>query len=335
MTALSPRLQMLLTHARRRPTDEAAELLLADLGSGGSPAEAVRRLAETVQAEIGRCWQENTISAVEEHLATVVVEQALISLERTHRGSVPPSPGRRVVLACPEGEAHTLASRMAGLLLRWDGWETIALGGPAPADDLRDWLLEARPDAVAVTCVTSLGLRGVPDVAEAARAAGVPCVCGGGGFGPDGRYAAPLGVRWAPDPESIEAALARPEPASDGLAERARRCDDLSQIIQTTVAAGCIRLGLDLPALAVHTEREWAQTRSDLTLILRYLAAALLTGLDEPFRDLVAWMQVATTSRGLPADLLTHELQALHGVLPRTHGEARAVLEQAISDSAG
>lgn len=334
MAAVSPRVQMLLAHARKRPTDEAAELLLAEIGNHHSAPELLRLLADTVQAEVGREWQHNGISVVEEHVASVVVEQALVLLERSRRDAVPLTRLGRIVMACPEGEAHTLASRMAALLFRWAGWEPILLGGPAPADDLRDFLASSAPDAVALTCVTGLGLRGVPDVAAAARAIGVPCVAGGSGFGAGGRHARRLGVRWAATPEAVAEVLKEPEPAPepDDLPERIRRYDELAQVVQTTVGAACIRLSLDLPVLMSYSEQEWARTRDELSLLLRYLGAAVLVDDWGVFADVVAWDRVAMASRGLPDDLLTAQLRALHAVLPRPHSAARTILVQVLAD---
>ncbi len=330
-TQVSPRVRMLLTHARLRPTDEAAELLLAEIGDDDPPPAVVRRLADTVQFEIGRSWQLSQISAVEEHLATVVVEHALSALER--RSTVLPRTRHgRIVLVCPEGEIHTLAARMAAVLLRWDGWESITLGGPAPPEDLRDWLAQARPAAVAISCVTSLGLRGLLDVAAAAEEAGVPCVAGGSGIGPDDSLARRLGVRWAARPEDIVEALAQPVPHVDpgDLADRVRRCDDLRQIVPTTVSAACIRLSLDVPDLRFHTDRDWDRTRGDLSLMLRFLAAALLAADDAVLTEFLVWQQVASSSRGLPEQLLSTRAHALLAVLPRRNEAARDLLIRAV-----
>jgi hypothetical protein len=134
---------------------------------------------------------------------------------------VEPTTGR-IVVACVEGEWHSLPARMASELLRLRGWDVTFLGPSVPADDLAARVRQLAPDAVGLSCSVPLFLKGANRSIVACRAVGVPVVAGGTGFGDEGRYAIRLGADgWTADPRLTPAIVGGragggPRPAPDG-----------------------------------------------------------------------------------------------------------------------
>lgn len=89
---------------------EALRLIIDEgLHCGASVQELQRRVIHEAQRETGVLWQENRISIAEEHMATAISNQALAHLFRHAASS--PSNGRKVVVACVEGELHDFPAR--------------------------------------------------------------------------------------------------------------------------------------------------------------------------------------------------------------------------------
>ena len=76
---------------------------------------------------------------------------------------------------------------MASELLGLRGWDVTFLGPSVPADDLAAHLRQLLPDAAGLSCSVPLFLKGALRSIDACRAAGVPVIAGGAGFGAGGR----------------------------------------------------------------------------------------------------------------------------------------------------
>jgi MerR family transcriptional regulator, light-induced transcriptional regulator len=179
--------------------------LVVELAEAGTPAEElVLQVLAPAQREVGRRWQEGRWSVAQEHAATAVTDTALGLLTL----DVEPEGVGSAVLACVEGEWHTLPARMAAEVLRLRGWDVTFLGPSLPADDLAAFVSRCRPDAVGLSCSMPVSIKGAARSIDACRHAGVPVLAGGPGFGPQGRYAIGLGATaWAPDPLTAAAVM--------------------------------------------------------------------------------------------------------------------------------
>jgi methanogenic corrinoid protein MtbC1 len=68
------------------------------------------------------------VTVAQEHFASRFIEGRMLALARGwNRG-----PGRRIVLACPPGEQHTLPLVCFGLIMRNRGWRNVYLGADTP-----------------------------------------------------------------------------------------------------------------------------------------------------------------------------------------------------------
>ncbi|HXG58791.1 MAG TPA: MerR family transcriptional regulator [Thermoanaerobaculia bacterium] len=125
--------------------------------------------------EIGRRWEERTLSVDIEHRAT---EIAIAELERLRP---PMQRGRLAFLACPPGERHDVPLRMARLVFEWAGWRTEFAGADLPWSAAREAIERARPAIAAFSAHTRLPF-GDPeflDLAAECRERGVTVIAGG------------------------------------------------------------------------------------------------------------------------------------------------------------
>jgi len=335
LTTLGAPALQLLQIVLARSTRDAAAFILAQLDAGQALATLVTEVLAPVQVEVGERWQRNALSTADEHAATAVVDNALATLALTGSAGQFVDRGSMAVV-CAEGDWHTLPARMAAELWRWDGWDVIFLGGSLPPGDLGTWLSAARPDVLAVTCSVPLFIPGTLRVGETSAAAGVPCVVGGRGLGPDARRADALGLRWAASPAGLEAALDAPPPAGRAaeLTDRRSESQDLESSIEDVVDAAIGVLTDRLPAIRDYTPRQMSHTEKDYAYIVRFLCAAVLCDDPRLFSEFLDWQQTVLTSRGLPPSVLPTSMAALADVIPENYRRAYALCRTAAGSQA-
>lgn len=95
--------------------------------AGASVAQLSADVVQAAQHEIGRLWQENAISIAQEHQATAIAQVALAYLYDL----APPAldNGKKVLVACVEGELHEFPARLVADALDLAGFHTEARYG--------------------------------------------------------------------------------------------------------------------------------------------------------------------------------------------------------------
>ncbi|HEY1333011.1 MAG TPA: cobalamin-dependent protein [Myxococcaceae bacterium] len=129
---------------------EAVRLLMEEgIGRGNSVIDLHLQVVQQAQREIGRLWEQNSISVAQEHQATAVSQLALAHLyQQTVRR---PSVGKSVLVACVEGELHDLGARICADVLDLHGFAVRFLGANVPTDCLVGFVEGTRPDLVALS----------------------------------------------------------------------------------------------------------------------------------------------------------------------------------------
>lgn len=162
---------------------EALAVVRDALATGLSVPRVHLELIQAAQYEIGRLWESNQISIAEEHQATAISQLALASLydalPRARRN------GKRVLLACVEGELHDMGSRIVADFLEMDGFEVRLLGANVPAESLAQRVVAEAPDLVALSATMSFHLQALERAVTAVRATPrgeVPILVGGRAF---------------------------------------------------------------------------------------------------------------------------------------------------------
>jgi len=79
--------------------------------------------------QIGEMWYQGNASVHQEHFAS---ELAARKLQTLISSAPKPIHTERILLGCPEGETHTISALMLTLLLKFQGFDVIYLGGNVP-----------------------------------------------------------------------------------------------------------------------------------------------------------------------------------------------------------
>jgi methanogenic corrinoid protein MtbC1 len=295
----------------------ATRVVTALLDDGVPAQRLIVDLIGGAQQRVGELWASNQWSVAREHAATAVGERALAAVAA--RTTAHPTRGR-IALACVDGEWHGLPARMFAELLRLDGWRVDFLGASVPGRHLIVHLHQTGPDAVALSCMLPTRLPRAHAAITACRAAGVPVIAGGRGFGPGGRYAERLGAQvWAATGEDAVARLAgdwpprdATDPHVDGSSLGSSLGDFLGEEEYThlvrcrpqLIATAMDRLPAVYPPAHDYDPAQTESTSEDMGHIADFLAAALYIGEPGVFLDFVTWTTEVLGSRGVPATAL-------------------------------
>jgi hypothetical protein len=193
-----------------------------------------------------------------------------------------------------------------------------------PADHLEQLLHELGPDVTAISCALPTRLVEARRAIELSRAAGVPVLVGGRGFGADGRWANVLGAdAWAPDARTALATLAElpafttPAPplapaAAESTALRMRTTAIVDESVQRMLARR--------PDVARYDERQRRRTEEDVAYIVEFLGAAHFVGDVTLFTEFVHWLRDVLVARNVPAATLTAGLAVIGEVVAAQPG---------------
>jgi excisionase family DNA binding protein len=145
----------------------------------------VARTAGAALARLGALWEAGAVSILEEHRAS---ERLARALARVGEG-LPLDPGApRALLACAEGDDHTLGLALVELVLREAGWAADWAGRRTPTDALAPALAGVRMLCVSASSASrdARALERQADaLARVARSTGVVLVLGGTGAWPE------------------------------------------------------------------------------------------------------------------------------------------------------
>lgn len=133
---------------------EALRLLVEEGLNKGVPAQDLQlRVIQAAQYEIGRLWQENRVSIAQEHMATAISQLALAHLyPHLPREQ---SRGKRVIIACVEGEQHEMGGRIAADVLETNGFDVRYLGASVPTESLVTMVSADPPDVLCLSVTMS------------------------------------------------------------------------------------------------------------------------------------------------------------------------------------
>ncbi len=130
---------------------EALRLIVEDGLALGLSCQEVHRVIGRAQQEIGRLWQEDRITVAQEHMATAISQVVLSHVYQY--ADAPSSNGKKVLVACVEGELHDFPARLVADSLDLAGFELRYLGASVPTEGLLRMIGEERP-ALLVLSVT-------------------------------------------------------------------------------------------------------------------------------------------------------------------------------------
>lgn len=307
---------------RRSATGLALGLLEA-----GVPAEdIISGLIARGQVMVGLGWQEGSWTVAMEHRASNIAESVLTAVAETAMmapNALPEGSRGVAVVACTEGEWHVLPGRLASETLRLRGVDVTFIGPSVPAADLADILGQEHAPVVALSCSMQMSLAGAWRSITALRAVGILIVCGGRGFGPQGRWGLALGAdQWAPDFASgadlVSAGMVGPTPGPrppQGDPAAIAEVGDLERDFEAIIEQGIATALGRWPGLADSPSGVRA-TREDLASTLRAVQSAVIVGDQEVLATYITWFESVLAARGLPLSFVPGGLALLLEVLP-------------------
>ena len=161
---------------------EALRLVIDEgIQKGATVLDVQLKVIQEAQRELGLLWQENTISIAQEHMATAISNMALSHLY--DYATRAPSNGKKVVIACVEGELHDFPARLVADALDLAGFEVRYLGASVPTDSLLSLLDEEQPDLLALSVTMTFNVPSLRTATARARAetrGKMPIAIGGG-----------------------------------------------------------------------------------------------------------------------------------------------------------
>lgn len=162
---------------------EALRWSLRGLETGHAASDIQQHVIEAAQREIGRLWEENAISVADEHMATAISQTALAFLyDRAPRAK---DNGKRVWVACVEGEQHDFPARLVADALDLAGFDVRYLGANVPTQNILEMLERETPDVLALSITMAFNIHSLGDAVARIRAAvggKVPIAVGGGAY---------------------------------------------------------------------------------------------------------------------------------------------------------
>lgn len=285
-----------------------------DLLDQGVPSDAVIiDLLGAAQRVVGERWLRDEWTVADEHLVSGVTQKALDAVANAVEAPVPHG---LVIVACAEGDWHSLPAQMFAEQLRASGFAVAFLGASTPADHVAKMIDRHRPDALAVSCNLPLYFSGVTRLVDAAHRQGVPVLAGGPALGPDPRRAVRLGADgwgatvtdavtvldgWQDHPPQISAAST--------LLERAAPHLDASSA--SLAATAFDKLVVEFPSMRSYKDEQLALTREGLAFIVQFVAAARLVDDPDVLTEFLAWLGILWGNRGMPPLALEAGLRVL------------------------
>jgi MerR family transcriptional regulator, light-induced transcriptional regulator len=152
--------------------DRAVGLLLGAAAVGIALVDLCVEVIQPAQYAIGELWQTNRVTVAGEHLATAISEAGLAHL--VARAARAPRNGRRVLVACVEGDLHDLGARMVADLLDLDGFDVRFLGASVPTDALAAMVRSVATDLLVLSATLSSDADCLRQALPRLRAAATP-----------------------------------------------------------------------------------------------------------------------------------------------------------------
>jgi len=144
--------------------DQRAALAVVNrcMDDGNSLVDVELHIIQPALYAIGEKWKANQVTIAQEHLGTAIV-QSVMTMAMLR--SPPPVPiNRRALLACVEGNDHTIGLRMVADALHFAGWDVQNLGANMPTLSLVNHAAEWTPDLVGLSVSLPQQLRVVKAV---------------------------------------------------------------------------------------------------------------------------------------------------------------------------
>lgn len=313
-----------LEHAVVGDSRFSVRLALNLLDSGVPFDEIIVGLLGVAQREVGERWLRNDWTVADEHLASGVTQKALDAIANSVEA---PAAGGLVVVACAEGDWHSLPAQMFAEMLRSHGFTVAFLGASTPVDHVTKLIARHHPDALAVSCNLALFFSGVTRLADAAHRHGIPVIAGGPALGVGPERAARLGAdAWAAGVDDAVRILHEWEHQPPTIRTESTPIDEASLQLDAMAPeiAGVAfeALTAAYPPMTTYNSEQLARTKEDLAFITQFIAAARLVNDPIVLADMLDWLRTLLATRGVPPVAVAAGLNVLAPVISQVDPQA-------------
>lgn len=127
----------------------ASDLIDGRLERGEGLVAAEMHIIQPALYGVGQKWQRNEVSVAQEHLATAIAQSVMVE---KLSGCLPSPPtGKKVLLACVEGNHHDVGLQMVADAFQLGGWDVSYLGADVPTPSLVLYARDLQPDLVGLS----------------------------------------------------------------------------------------------------------------------------------------------------------------------------------------
>lgn len=301
----------------------AVDLCVAHRESGMPLVDLVDQGLAPAMEQVGRLWQSAVWSVVDEHIATGVAETAL-SASALLDGR-PPS-REHVVVACVEGDWHSLPARMIAEVLDNEGWSVRFLGASHPTSALVDHARRHRPHAVLLGCAVPMALPALLTAVTVLHELDITVVVGGRALGRNPDRALAVGADgWAGNATDTAALLRRPtrQPRVSTASARLPDFHAVTPLLAPWSDRAMAELDLLMPAVTRYPADVRERTRADLLHLVEMANIAVLLDDRALMTEQVTWLAEVLAARGVPDRALQYGLSALLSTAPDDAAAAR------------
>jgi len=147
------------------------EFVFHQLKEIGDASELYENLLWPAMERVEKLYRGDRISTATEHMATRI-NRAIACQVQQH---LPRSKhnGKRLIIACAEGEPEELGAQMCADLFESRGWEVYFLGGGIPNDEILSLVGQLRPDILLLFGTQPSGVPGIRRLVDQIREIGV------------------------------------------------------------------------------------------------------------------------------------------------------------------
>jgi len=150
---------------------ECRDVLDEALAHGIEPKAMYRTVLWPAMETLERMYRADQINLATEHMATRISRVLADQLQARLRREAPN--GRRILIACADGEPEELGAQMCADLFEAEGWDVYFVGGGVPNDEILSLAGQLRPEILLIFGTQPAGVANVRKLIDLIRSVGV------------------------------------------------------------------------------------------------------------------------------------------------------------------
>jgi methanogenic corrinoid protein MtbC1 len=146
------------------------DFVMAQLERADDPTKIYQDILWPAMERVDKLYRADRINTAAEHMATRINRSIADQLQLNLNRSKPI--GKRILIACADGEPEELGAQMTADLFEAHGWDVYFVGGGVPNDEILSLVGQLRPDLLLVFGTQPAGVPGVRRLIDLIREIG-------------------------------------------------------------------------------------------------------------------------------------------------------------------